>query len=133
MSKTDVAEADILKLFTGQATTIFTTTPITPFISLQITTAASESSTGTEASGNGYARKSATFGAPTGTAPTSVANSGAVLFDPATPAGYTVKGAALMTAVSAGSMLRWQAFSDLVLGINDQANFAVGAITFTED
>lgn len=132
MSKSDVAEADILKLFTGQATTIFSTTPITPFIALQ-TTAASESGVGTEATGNGYVRKSVTFGAPTGTAPTSVANSGAVLFDAATPAGYTVKGATLMTAVSSGSMLRWQAFSDLVLGINDQANFAVGAITFTED
>lgn len=132
MSKTDVAEADILKLFTGQATSIFSTTPITPYIGLQ-TTAASESSTGTEATGNAYARQSATFGTPTGTAPTTVANSGAVLFPAATPAGYTVKGAGLFTAVSAGSMLRWQAFSDLVLGINDQANFAIGAITFTED
>lgn len=132
MSKTDVAEADILKLFTGQATTIFTTTPITPYIAL-FTAAPSETGGGTEASGNAYARQSATFGAPTGTAPTTVANSGAVVFPAASPAGYTLLGAALMTAVTSGSMLRWQAISSLALGIGDQANFAIGAITFTED
>lgn len=132
MSKTDLAEADILRLFTGQATTTFTTTPITPYIAL-FTAAPSETGGGTEASGNAYARQAATFGAPTGTAPTSVANSGAVVFPAATPAGYTLLGAALMTLVTAGAMLRWQAISSLALGIGDQANFAVGAITFTED
>lgn len=132
MSKTDAAEADILKLFTGQATSIFTTTPITPFIGLH-TTAATESGTGTEASGNAYARQSATFGAPTGSAPTTVSNSGAVVFPVATPAGYTLLGAGLFTAVSAGTLLRFAAFSSLALGIGDQAQFAIGAIAFTED
>lgn len=132
MSKTDVAEADTLNLFGGRATTIFTSTPITPFIAL-FTAAPSETGGGTEASGNAYARTAAAFSAPSGTAPTGMVNSGAVTFPAASPAGYTLLGVALMTLVTAGSMLRWSAITSLALAIGDQANFAAGQISFTED
>jgi hypothetical protein len=132
MSKTDLAEADILRLFTGQATTTFTTTPITPYIAL-FTVAPSETGGGTEQSGSAYARILGAFSAPSGTAPTACVNSGAVLFPVVTGSGYTLLGAALMTLVTAGSMLRWSAISSLALGVGDQANFAAGAISFTED
>ncbi len=135
MSKTDAAEADVLRLFTGQAMTLFTSLPITPYIALYTAmTSTAEAQTATEATGNGYLRQSATFGAPTGTAPTTVTNSGIVLFPVATPAGYTLVGAGLVNASSAGTLLRFQVFgSSLVLAQNDQAQFAVGAIQFTED
>lgn len=132
MSKTDAAEAETLKLFTGQATSIFTTTPITPYIALY-TAAPSETGGGTEQSGSSYARTAAAFGAPTGTSPTSCANNAACTFPAVTSSGYTILGVSLMTAVSAGSMLRWQSISSLALSVGDQANFAIGAITFTED
>lgn len=132
MSKTDAAEADNLNIYGGRATTIFTTTPITPFIGLY-TTAPSESAAGTEASGNAYARTAAAFSAPSGTSPTAMVNSGAVTFPAATPAGYTLLGVGLLTLVTAGSLLRWSAITSLALAIGDQANFAAGQISFTED
>lgn len=132
MSKTDAFEIDLLKLCVGKATTMFTSTPITPYIGLQ-TVVASDAAEGTEASGNGYARQNA----PAASWPTpsagSVANTTAVLF-PAATGGYTVVSASLHSAVSAAAnMLRWAAITSTVLAIGDQINFAIGAITFTED
>jgi hypothetical protein len=132
MSKTDAVEIDLLKLFVGKATTIFATTLITPYIALY-TTAPSDSAGGTEATGNGYTR----INAPAASWPTpaagSVANTTAVLFPAATGSGYTLLGAGLTDAASAGNLLRWQAISSLALAIGDQANFPIGSITFTED
>jgi hypothetical protein len=127
VSKTDVAEADTLNFFGGRATTIFTSTPITPFVAL-FTAAPSETGGGTEVSGSSYARTAAAFSAPSGTAPTTMVNSGAV-----TTTGYTLLGVAEMTASSAGSMLRWSAITSLALAVGDQANIAAGALSLTED
>lgn len=133
MSKTDAFEIDVLKLCTGKATTLFTSTPITPYAGLQ-TVVASDSSEGTEASGNGYARQSV----PSATWPTpsagSVSNTTPILFPVVTTAGYTVVSGSLHTAVSgAAIMLRWAAITSLALAIGDQLNFANGAWTMTED
>jgi hypothetical protein len=133
MSKTDVFEVDLLKLMTGKTTTMFTSTPITPFIGLQ-TAVASDASEGTEASGNAYARQAAASAVWATPAAGSVANVAAILFPAATPAGYTVVGGSLHSASSAaGNMLRWAAITSTALAIGDQLNFAIGAITFTED
>jgi hypothetical protein len=132
MSLTDAVEIDLLKAFVGKATTIFSITVITPYIALY-TVAPSDSAAGTEVSGSSYARQSA----PSATWPTpsagSVANTTAVLFPAVTGSGYTVLGAGLCDAVSAGNLLRWQAISSLALAVADQANFPVGSITFTMD
>lgn len=132
MSKTDAVEIDLLKLFTGQATTIFATTPITPYIGLH-TAAPSDSSAGTEATGNGYARQSMVAASWATPSAGSVANTAACLFPAATGSGYTLLGAGLFNAVTAGNLLRWQAITSLALAIGDQANFPIGAIVFTED
>jgi hypothetical protein len=134
MSKTDLFEIDFLKLCVGKATTMFVSTPITPYIGLQTVTS-SDSTEGTEASGNAYARQSmpaANWATPSAG---SVANTTACLFPAATPGGYTVVSGSLHSAVSgASNMLRWADINpDVVLAINDQINFAIGAITFTED
>ena len=132
MSLTDAVEIDLLKAFVGKATTIFAITVITPHVALY-TTAPTESAVGTEVAGSSYARQST----PSATWPTpsagSVANTTAVLFPAATGSGYTVVGAALCDALSAGNILRFQAFTGIVIGVGDQLNFPIGAITFTMD
>lgn len=134
MSKTDAVETDILNLFVGKATTIFTTTPITPFIAL-FTTAPTESTAGTEVSGSSYARQSVIAASWTlsGTAPTQAANNAAVNFPVVTSTGYTVVGAGLMTLVTVGTLLRWATTTSTALAVGDNGQFAISAIVFTED
>lgn len=134
MSKTDAVETDILNLFVGKATTIFSTTPITPYIGLH-TTVPTDSSAGTEVSGSSYARQSVVAASWTvsGTSPTQAANNTAVTFPVVTSTGYTVVGAGLFNASSAGTLLRWGSTTSTALAVGDQANFASGAIVFTED
>jgi hypothetical protein len=55
VSLSDAAEIDLLKQYTGQATTMFTTTPYTPYLAL-FTVAPTDGGAGTEATGGGYAR-----------------------------------------------------------------------------
>lgn len=134
MSKTDAVETDILKLFTGKATTIFATTPITPFIALY-TAAPTESTSGTEVSGSSYARQSVVAASWTisGTAPTQAANNVAVTFPIVTTTGYTVLGAALCDAVSAGNILRFGTTTSTAIIVGDQGNFPTTTLIFTED
>lgn len=134
MSKTDAVETDILNLFVGKATTIFTTTPITPFIAL-FTVTPTESAAGTEVTGSSYARQSVPAAQWTlsGTAPTQAANNTAVNFPVVTTTGYTVVGCGLMTLVTAGSLLRWQTITGVALAVGDNGQFAISAIVFTED
>ena len=132
MSKTDAMEAEMLKLTGGLATTIYTTTPITPYASIYTATM-SETGGGTEASGSSYARQSVTFGAPTGTAPTQIANSAAFTFPVVTTSGYTAAAMGIHSASSAGSLLRWQDIVDIVLAVGDQLTCAIGGAVLTED
>jgi hypothetical protein len=134
MSKTDAIETDILNLFVGKATTIFVTTVITPYIGLH-TVVPSDSTAGTEATGSSYARQSVVAASWTlsATAPTQAANNVAVTFPVVTTTPYTVVGAGLFNAVSAGNLLRWAATTSTALAVGDQGNFAISAIVFTED
>lgn len=132
MSKTDALEIEFLKMCVGQATTIFTTTPITPHIALY-TTAPTDSAAGTEVTGSSYARQPMAGGNWATPAAGSVANTAACLFPAATTTGYTVLGCSSCSAVSAGTIERYQAISSLVIAVGDQVNFPIGTITFTED
>lgn len=134
MSKVDAVETDILNLFVGKATTVFTTTVITPYIGLY-TTAPTESTAGTEVSGSSYARQNVPAASWTLslTAPTQAANNAAVTYPVVTSTGYTVVGAAELTLVTAGSLLRFQSFTGVAMAVGDQPNFAIGAIVLTED
>lgn len=132
-SKSDAYEADVLKATTGQATSVLTTTPITPWIAL-FTVAPTDSTGGTEVTGGSYARttSAAKWAAPSGT--TSVTTNAAVTFPTASANWGTVVAFAIMTASSGGTILMW---GDLTVSkaVNngDTASFASGAITLTED
>lgn len=131
-SKSDVYEVDVLKATTGQATTILTTTPITPWIAL-FTTAPTDSTGGTEVTGGSYARVSSAGKWATPSAG-SVATNAAVTFPTASASWGTVTSFAVMTASSGGSILMWGTLTtSKAVNNGDTASFASGALTLTED
>lgn len=77
------------------------TSPATVYVALY-TTDPTDADTGTEVSGNGYARQSVTFGAPSNGASV---NSGAVEFPQATGSWGTVAYIGLRDASSGGNLL----------------------------
>jgi len=77
------------------------TSPATVYVGLY-TSNPGEGNTGTEISGNSYARKSATFGAPSDGVCT---NSAAVEFDQATGSWGTVSHVGLLDAITSGNLL----------------------------
>ena len=77
------------------------TSPATVYVALY-TTDPTDADTGTEVSGNGYARQSVTFGAPSNGVST---NSGAVEFPQATGSWGTVAYIGLRDASSGGNLL----------------------------
>lgn len=131
-SKSDVYEVDILKATTGQATTIITTTPITPYVAL-FTVAPTDSTAGTECSGGSYARVAAN-GKWATPAAGSVANNAVITFPTATGSWGTVVAFAIMSASSAGSVLMWGALgTSKAIASGDTPSFAISALTLTED
>ena len=78
------------------------TSPTTVYLALFTAVTDAEAGTGTEVSGNGYARQAVTFGAPTNGAGS---NSADVEFPEATGAWGTVTHAGLFDASSAGNAL----------------------------
>lgn len=131
-SKSDVYEVDVLKATTGQATSILTTTPITPWIAL-FTSNPSDSAAGTEVSGGSYARHNSSGKWATPSAG-SVSTNAACTFPTASASWGTVTGFAIMTASSGGSILMWGALTtSKAVGSGDTASFASGALTLTED
>jgi hypothetical protein len=77
------------------------TSPATVYVGLY-TSNPGEGNTGTEISGNSYARKSATFGAPSDGVCT---NSAAVEFDQATGSWGTISHVGLLDAITSGNLL----------------------------
>lgn len=77
------------------------TSPATVYVGLY-TSNPGEGNTGTEVSGNSYARKSATFGAPSDGVCT---NSAAVEFDQATGSWGTISHVGLLDAITSGNLL----------------------------
>jgi hypothetical protein len=137
-SKSDAWEADILKMVTGQATTIITTTALANVYVALFTVAPSDTGGGTEVTGGSYARvdSKGKWGAPTGT--TQVATNAVVTFPQATAdwaAGATqIVAFALMTAITAGTMLMWGTLTTAKNVLNgDTPSFASGALVLTED
>jgi hypothetical protein len=133
-SKSDAYELEILKLTTGQATTLFTSTPMTPFLALY-TADPTDSAAGTEVTGGSYARvacsSSSKWAAP---AAGSVTTNAVVTFPTATANWGTVTGFALMSAVTGGTMLMWGSLTAAkVVNNGDTASFAAGQLTLTED
>lgn len=127
MSKTDFLEDSMLNH-------ILRNTPYTPAATIYVglfTATPGEASGGTEVTGNNYARKAVTFGAPSaGT----IANNADVVFDQASGAWGTISYFALFDAITAGNMLYYGALtSSKTINSGDQLKFASGGITITED
>jgi hypothetical protein len=109
------------------------TPPATVYVAL-FTTAPTDAGGGTEVSGGGYARQSVTFGAPSGTNPTQIANSADVNFPVATAAWGTVVAFGLFDASTAGNLLAWDNLTaSKQIDVNDQAKFAAGDLKVTLD
>jgi hypothetical protein len=132
----DAVEIDLLKQLTGQATTIFTTTPYTPWLGL-FTVAPTDATAGTEATGGGYARinTAGLWGTP---AAGQVQNSSAVTlaaFTGAVSAGAAFVAFGLFTAATAGTLIVPGPLTDLTKtgGNGDQIVFAIGDLTVTAD
>ena len=127
----DYLEAKLLNL-TLRATAY--TAPAAVYVALH-TADPTDAATATEVSGNGYARKQATFGAPvTNGANQECSNSQEVIFDVATASWGTITHASIWDAVSAGNMLYSTALSaNTAVGQNNQFKFAVGALKVSLD
>lgn len=136
-SKSDAWEVEVLKMATGQATSIITTTPITPYLAL-FTGSLSADTPGTEATGGGYARVSTAgkWAAPASGAGT-VSNNVAISlaqFSGAVSSGAPFTHFGLFDALTGGTPLYYGDLTDQTkTGANgDTINFAPGALTITE-
>lgn len=139
-SLTDAMETDVLKALTGQATSVLSTTALAHVYVALYTVTPSDTGGGTEATGGSYARvdSKGSWGAPSGTSPTTVANNAAITFPTATGAwssGSALVAFALLDASSAGNMIAWGALSDTskTVATGDTISFAIGALTLTAD
>jgi hypothetical protein len=106
------------------------TSPTSVFVAL-FTVAPTASTSGTEVTGGAYVRKAVTFSAASGGA---TSNTNAVTFPIASAAWGTVNAAAICDAATAGNQLY---FGNLgtpkSVGSGDQLNFAIAALSVTEN
>jgi len=128
----DYFEAAILNWFRG---TTFPVATGSVFASLH-TAATADDGTGTEVSGNAYARQGITKASGSWTAPGAsgnITNTAAVTFPAATPATWgTVTHGALWDASSAGNMIMHGALgASKAVGVGDVFQYAIGALSIT--
>jgi hypothetical protein len=104
------------------------TSPTTVYVALY-TTDPTDADTGTEVSGNGYARQSVTFSAPSDGA---TSNSAAVEFPQATGSWGTVAYIGLLDASSGGNLLYHTPLdASKTIATGDVFRIAIGSLTVT--
>lgn len=104
------------------------TTPSTVYVGLY-TSDPTDANTGTEVSGGSYARKAATFGAPSNGASTI---SSAIEFDQATGSWGTVTHFGILDAATSGNLLYHGALTaSKAIDTGDVFKFATSALTVT--
>ena len=104
------------------------TSPATIYVALY-TTDPTDADTGTEVSGNGYARQSVTFSAPSNGA---TSNSAAVEFPQATGSWGTVAYIGLRDASSSGNLLYHTALdASKTIATGDVFRIAIGSLSVT--
>lgn len=122
------------KVLDGVLKNVTFTAPTTVYSAL-FTVIPSAATAGTEVTNasSGYTRVATTFCTAGATVAGQSVNTGAVTFATAA-AGYTIVGWGLLdtSTVAAGNLLYWATVTTLALSINDQATFAISAITVTE-
>jgi len=126
-SKKDYHENKVLEILNGNTYTA----PSAVFSAL-FTSIPSDSADGTECTDDAYTRVTTAFCTAGATATGQVVNTAAVTFATCGTA-YTVVGWALYTDAVTGTQLYWATVTTLAVGVGDQATFAAGNITITED
>ena len=132
-SFTDGFEVEILKIVTGQATSIVTTTPLAAVYVGLTTDVPTDSSAGTEVSGGSYARVDSKGSWATPSAG-SVSTNADVTFPAPTGNWGTVQGFNIYDAVTGGNRLAWgDLTASKTISNGDQApKFASGSLTITQ-
>jgi hypothetical protein len=135
-SKSDAWEVDVLKMVTGQASTLITSTAFTTVPVKLFTANPTDSSNGTEVTGGSYAQvdSKSKWAAPTSGAGTCATN--AVLTYPTASADWSSGSAVTGFAVcnSTPVQLMWGALTTSKTVLNgDTPSFASGALVLTED
>lgn len=98
-----------------------------------LTTAATDTTSGTEVSGSSYARQLAGFGAPSGN-PASMSNAAEINFPVVTSSSYAPVQIGIYDASSAGNIVGFvPAFSAVTIAVGGQARIAAGGLVATED
>jgi hypothetical protein len=120
-------EAAVLNVMRAVSLTAFT-----PYIGFFTTNPTNDNNAGTEMTGGNYARQSCTFGAPTGYGPSSMTNTGAVTWSGVTWSG-TIVGWGIWDLSSAGNLRYWVSMTSKVVNSGDTVQFAISALTVTED
>ncbi len=137
-SKSDYLENRVLDHFLGATASA---APATVYIALY-TTAPNDASTGTtptpgvEVSGGAYARAAVTNNATNWPAASagSKSNGTAITFTTASASWGTIVAFAIIDALTLGNILYWGLVTpNKAVGSGDTAQFAIGAITVTED
>lgn len=128
----DYFEAAILNWFRG---TTFPVATGSVYCSLHTATTADDG-TGTEVSGNAYARQGISKASGSWTAPAAagiITNVAAVVFPAATPGAWgTILDGAIFDAATAGNMvMHGPLTASKVIGINDVFQYAIGALSIT--
>lgn len=132
-SFTDPWEVDVLRMITGQATTILTTTALSTVYVALCTSTPTDSAAGTEVSGNNYARvdSKGKWAVPSAG---SVSNNATITF--ATPSGSwgTVTAFEIWDAITSGNRLAWATLTTPKSPTSgDTVSFASSALTITLD
>lgn len=129
MSKTDYLENEVCKLSSGQT---LAANSYTPWIAL-FTVAPTDAGGGTEVSGGGYARVNASglFSAPSAGG---CSNNAVISFGTASASWGTVVAYAIMSASTAGQMLRWALLNpQRTISNGDPVSFGTGSLQIQED
>jgi hypothetical protein len=126
-SKYDSYENAVLDHLVGTASTAMPTA----VYSALFTAVPTDSSSGTEVTA-AYTRITTVFCTAGATTAGQIKNTAAVTFTTAATA-YTVVGWGLFATNTAGTLIYWATVTTLAVGVNDQATFAAGNITITED
>lgn len=105
------------------------TPPTTVYLSLH-STESTDTTAGTELTGNGYSRKAITFGAPSGGV---CSNTNAITFTTSGNTWAKAISAGIYTAATGGNMLYWSAMPPKTVALNRAVTFEIGSITVSID
>jgi hypothetical protein len=133
--KTAVLEKEIINRYLRNTTALspVATVYVALFTAAPTDAYTSGSPDGTECSFSGYARQSITFGAPSGS-PSASTNSADVLFPAKADAGsINIVAFGIFDALTNGNLLYWNTITTTALAQNQQAKFAAGNVSISED